>query len=370
MNINCQKEDLLYAVQIIGKAISAKNTMPILNGILIIAEENFITLRATDLDIAIQCNAPADVAETGELVIADGKRFIDVVRQLPDNNINISLINDCDININYGSSSINMRGFAAEQFPQLPDLAGDMQASVKGELFSRMVKQTAIASANDEIQPILTGIMLDINGEQLNLVATDFHRLTLCQGVWQTQSQQQTQVIVPAKTMLDVANLADAEEQVEISISHNNACFKMGATIFVSRLISGQFPDYRPIVPKEESFKHQVYVSKQLLGSALRRASLLSKDANNTVRLKFEEGQIVMTANTTDIGNIREVIPADFQGEELMVGYNLIYLLDFLKGSSSENIYMKLSGNLTPGVMLEEDNASFTYIVLPLRLID
>ena len=164
MNINCQKEDLLYAVQIIGKAISAKNTMPILNGILIIAEENFITLRATDLDIAIQCNAPADVAETGELVIADGKRFIDVVRQLPDNNINISLINDCDININYGSSSINMRGFAAEQFPQLPDLAGDMQASVKGELFSRMVKQTAIASANDEIQPILTGIMLDING--------------------------------------------------------------------------------------------------------------------------------------------------------------------------------------------------------------
>lgn len=182
MNINCQKEDLLYAVQIIGKAISAKNTMPILNGILIIAEENFITLRATDLDIAIQCNAPADVAETGELVIADGKRFIDVVRQLPDNNINISLINDCDININYGSSSINMRGFAAEQFPQLPDLAGDMQASVKGELFSRMVKQTAIASANDEIQPILTGIMLDINGEQLNLVATDFHRLTLCQG--------------------------------------------------------------------------------------------------------------------------------------------------------------------------------------------
>ncbi len=370
MNINCQKEDLLYAVQIIGKAISAKNTMPILNGILIIAEENFITLRATDLDIAIQCNAPADVAEIGELVIADGKRFIDVVRQLPDNNINISLINDCDININYGSSSINMRGFAAEQFPQLPDLAGDMQASVKGELFSRMVKQTAIASANDEIQPILTGIMLDINGEQLNLVATDFHRLTLCQGVWQTQSQQQTQVIVPAKTMLDVANLADAEEQVEISISHNNACFKMGATIFVSRLISGQFPDYRPIVPKEESFKHQVYVSKQLLGSALRRASLLSKDANNTVRLKFEEGQIVMTANTTDIGNIREVIPADFQGEELMVGYNLKYLLDFLKVSSSENIYMKLSGNLTPGVMLEEDNASFTYIVLPLRLID
>lgn len=142
----------------------------------------------------------------------------------------------------------------------------------------------------------------------------------------------------------------------------------MGATIFVSRLISGQFPDYRPIIPKEESFKHQVFVNKQLLSSALKRASLLSKDANNTVRLEFKEGQIVMTANTTDIGNIREVIPADFQGEELLVGYNLKYILDFLKVSNSENIYMKLSGNLTPGVMSEEDNASFTYIILPLRL--
>ncbi len=368
MNINCQKEDLLYAVQIIGKAISSKNTMPILNGILLIAEENFLTLRATDLDIAIQCNAPADVVQPGQLVIADGKRFIDIVRQLPDNNINLSLINDCDININYASSSINMRGFESEQFPQLPSLTGDIQASIKGEVFARMVKQTAIASANDEIQPILTGIMLDIEGENLSLVATDFHRLTLTKGLWQTQSQQQIQVIVPAKTMLDVANLADSEEQVEISISHNNACFKMGATIFVSRLISGQFPDYRPIIPKEESFKHQVFVNKQLLSSALKRASLLSKDANNTVRLEFKEGQIVMTANTTDIGNIREVIPADFQGEELLVGYNLKYILDFLKVSNSENIYMKLSGNLTPGVMSEEDNASFTYIILPLRL--
>lgn len=370
MEFNCQKEDLTYGVQIIGKAISTKNTMPILNGILIMAEEGSITLRATDLDIAIQCSIPADVVKPGRLVIADGKRFIDVVRQLPDNNVNISLINDCDVNINYGISAITMRGLDAEQFPQLPDLSGELQGSIKGDIFARVVKQTAIASANDEIQPILTGIMLDIEGgKNISFVATDFHRLTLTRGVWQTDSTDSRQVIVPAKTMLDVAVLADAEEQVDIAISRSNVCFKLGSTIFVSRLISGQFPDYRPIIPKEESFKYQVFVNRSLFNSSLKRASLLSKDANNTVRLDFQSGQIVMTANTSDIGAIREVIPADFQGEPLLVGYNLKYILDFLKVSSSENIYMKLSGNLTPGIMMEEDNESFTYIILPLRLL-
>jgi DNA polymerase-3 subunit beta len=370
MNFNCQREDLLFGVQIIGKAISAKNTMPILNGILIIAESGRLTLRATDLDIAVQCDVPADVAEEGKPVIADGKRFIDIVRQLPENNINISLINDYDVKINYGVSSINVRGFESEQFPQLPDLQGDMNGSMKGDIFSRVVKQTAIAASNDEIQPIMTGILLDIEGENINFVATDMHRLTLAKGIWQTANRDSMKVIVPAKTMSDVAALADAEETVEISISHNNICFKLGSTIFVSRLISGQFPDYKPIIPKEESFNHQIFVNKNQLNSSLKRASLLSKDANNTVRLEFKPEQIVMTANTSDIGDIREVIPAQVQGDELLVGYNLKYILDFLKVSSSENIYMKLSGNLTPGTMTEEDNEVFTYIILPLRLVN
>ena len=370
MNFNCQREDLLFGVQIIGKAISTKNTMPILAGILIIAEDNHITMRATDLDIAVQCDVPADVVSPGRLVIADGKRFIDIVRQLPDNNINISLINDYDVNINYGISSINVRGFESDQFPHLPDLQGELAGSLKGDMFARIVKQTAIACANDEIQPILTGIMMDIDGADINFVATDFHRLTLSKAVWQTDNTAAMKVIVPAKTMLDVAALADAEEEVQINISRNNICFRLGSTIIISRLISGQFPDYHPIIPKEEQFKHRIFVNKALLNSSLKRASLLSKDANNTVRLEFKPEQIIMTANTSDIGNIREVIAAAVSGEELLVGYNLKYILDFLKVSSSENIYMRLSGNLTPGTMTEEDNESFIYIILPLRLVN
>lgn len=369
MNFNCQREDLLYGVQIIGKAISSKNTMPILNGILIVAENDHIVMRATDLDIAVQCAVPADVAEEGQLVIADGKRFIDIVRQLPNNNINISLINDCDININYGISSINVKGFEADQFPQLPDMQGDISGTMPGAVFARVTKQTSIAAANDDIQPILTGIMLDIMGANINFVATDFHRLTMSQTVWQTGNTQNTKVIVPVKTMLEAANLADAEENVEITISRSNICFAIGSTIIISRLISGQFPDYRSIIPKDEQLVHRIFVDKNLLNSSLKRASILSKDANNTVRLEFKPEQIVMTANTSEIGNIREIIPANITGSDLLVGYNLKYILDFLRVSTGDNVYMKLSGNLTPGTMTEEDNESFVYIILPLRLV-
>ena len=368
MNFNCQKEDLLYGVQTISKAISTKNTLPILNGILIIAENNALTLRATDLDIAIQCNVPADIVEEGKLVIADGKRFIDIVRQLPDNNINISLINESDININYGVSSINVRGFESEQFPVLPAMDEDINGSIKGEVFSRMVKQVSIAASNDDIQPILTGILLEIAGNKFNLVTTDFHRLALSEGTWDFGKSNELKVIVPAKTMLEVANLANTEEVVEINISKNNVCFKMGTTIFFARLISGQFPDYRPIIPKAESFRYEAFINKKDFGSSLKRASLLSRDDNNTVKLEFTAAQIIMTASTGDIGNIREVIPATYNDDDLLVGYNLKYILDFLKVSNSENIFLKLTGPLTPGILSEEDNEKFTYVILPLRL--
>lgn len=368
MNFNCQKEDLLYGVQIIGKAISTKNTLPILNGLLIEAKENMLTLRATDLDIAIECAISADVVEEGSVVIADGKRFIDIVRSLPNNNVNISLINDSDININYGFSSINVRGFEADQFPQLPAMDNEVEGTMAGEVFARMVKQVGIAASNDDIQPILTGIMLDIKGDALNMVTTDFHRLALSEGVWNFGKDNELKVIVPAKTMIDVANIAAGEEEVLINISKNNACFKMGNTVFFARLISGQFPDYRPIIPKAGSFKHEAYINKKDFGASLKRASLLSRDDNNTVKLELKEGEIVLTASTGDIGNIRELIPATLAGEELLVGYNLKYILDFLKVSDSENIFLKLTGNLTPGVISEEDNEKFTYVILPLRL--
>jgi DNA polymerase-3 subunit beta len=366
MIINCQKEDLLMGIQTVGRAISSKNTLPVLSGILIIAENNLLTIRATDLDIAIECNIPADVIEEGSMVAADGRRFIEMVRQLPNENINISLINDFDIKIKYSGAEIIVKGFDCEQFPILPGMDGEIKGVMAGEAFAKMVRQVAIAASSEESRPVLTGIMIDISEDQLIMVSTDSHRLALVKGNWQGENSDN--IIVPAKTMLEVAKIAALEENISVMVTKNNVCFNMGNTSFISRIINGQFPDYNPILPKEDSFKHKIYVNKQNLLDSLNRANLLSRDNNNIIRLRLEEDGIMMYADSPEVGKIEEKIPATIVGDELYIGYNVKYILDALKVIDSETVSIKLTGPLTPGIIVPEDEENYLYLLLPVRI--
>ncbi|MDD2568196.1 MAG: DNA polymerase III subunit beta [Clostridia bacterium] len=366
MEINCQKEDILMGIQTAGRAISGKNTLPILGGILIQAQNNSLNIKSTDLDIAIECSVAADVVKEGELVIADGRRFIEIVRQLPEGNINISAMNDFDLTIKYGESSLNIRGFDGEQFPLLPGREGDIHGNMAAEVFNRMVREVAIAAASDESRPIFTGILIDIQGENVIMVATDTHRLAKAEGIW--QGDDQIKVVVPAKTMLEITKIAAGEENIEITISKKHICFVMGNTVFISRIINGQYPDYEPIMPKEEQYKTEVSVAKKTLLNSLSRASLLARDNNSIVKLNFTQNEIVMTADSPDVGNIKENIPANIEGEYFQTAYNVRYLIDALKVMEGENILMRLTGVITPGIILPQEEKNYTYLLLPIRL--
>jgi DNA polymerase-3 subunit beta len=366
MNFICEKNDFLNTLQIISKAISAKNTLPVLGGILIIAENGLLTLRSTNLDIAIECVMPADVKKGGQTVAADGRRFIEIIRQLPDGIIDISLINDFDLNIKYNEASMNIRGIDPEQFPILPAGGSEIQGVISGEVFSDLVRKTAIAAANDESRPVLTGIMLDFEPENINMVATDSHRLAFCTSPWQGNNSQK--IIVPARTMTEVAKIAVFEENISLSINKNNVCFKMGNTTFISRIINGQFPDYKPIIPQEENYKYRVFLDKHLFNDALSRANLLSRDNNNIIKLILEKDALTVLANSPEVGNIEEKIAATVIGEDLTIGYNVRYVLDALKVISSETVALKLTGPLTPGVIVAEEEENYIYLLLPVRI--
>ncbi|MGI5824299.1 MAG: DNA polymerase III subunit beta, partial [Bacillota bacterium] len=359
-------EDLLMGIQTVGRAISVKNTLPVLSGILVIAENNLLTMRATDLDIAVECSVPADVAEDGIMVVADGRRFIEMVRQLPNEPINISLVNDFDINIKYSGAELTVRGFDHEQFPILPGMDGDIKGVMAGEAFAKMVRQVAVAASTEESRPVLTGIKMDISSEELVMVSTDSHRLALVKGSWKGETTES--IIVPAKTMIEVAKIAALEENVSVIITKNNVCFNMGNTTFISRIINGQFPDYNPILPKEENFKYMIYVNKKTLLDALNRANLLSRDNNNIIKLNLESDGIMMHANSPEVGNIEEKIPATVVGDELLIGYNVKYIMDALKVIDSETVSLKLTGPLTPGIIVPEEEENYTYLLLPVRI--
>ncbi len=370
MHINCLKEDLLYGIQVVGKAVSGKNILPILGGILISATDNKLIFRATDLDIAIECSIGADVLKPGSIVVADGRRFIEIVRQLPSGNINMQSINDFDVVLRYSKASLHINGLDTEEFPLLPKIEGEVQGNIKTEIFNRLIRQTIIAASTDNSRPVFTGILLDIKEDYLTMVATDSHRLTISKNAWNGHGNGR--YIVPSRTMGELSRIL-SEESVNIVASQNHVYFQTEKITFVSRVINGQYPDYRQVLPNKNTYTTNVKINTQKFLESISRATLLARDNNSVVKLEFvKEDNIKMSASSPDIGDIKEEIDAVIEGESFSAAYNGRYLLDALKVMESENITIDLTGPVTPGLMRpeleEKDQSEYIYLILPIRV--
>jgi len=366
MRINCLKEDLLFGVQSVGKGISGRNTLPILNGILLIAEEGQLTLRATDLDIAIQCRIKADVLEKGQMVVADGRRFSDMVRQLPSGNINMYQMNDYDLKICYGPSNILLRGLDPEEFPVLPEQEGDITGSMPAETFCRMVKQVAPAAGMDETRAIFTGVFIEIGEGNVTMVANDTHRLAVSKDIF--EQTEKSSVVVPAKTMQEVARIAAGNERVTIKISKNHVAFQSGEVLIVSRVINGQYPDYKQVIPGISTYTVQTAVNRQEFTEMVTRGASIAKENNGVIRLSIGDNLIKLAAHSPEVGEIKEEISASIAGETLNIAFNARYLLDALKTTDSENIVLIFTSAVGPALIKMDGDDSFLHLLLPIRM--
>ncbi len=305
MKLTCAKEDLLFGVQAVNKGISGKNTLPVLNGIYMEAYQGTLLLKATDLDLAVQCCINSDVQEEGVVVVADGRRLLDMVRQLPSGDIYMETINDYDLKLHYGNSSLLLRGLDCEEFPLLPQQDGEVFGELSAESFCRLVRQTSPAAGTDEARPIFTGIYLEITEESVIMVANDTHRLALARDHFVGSGNYS--VIVPAKTMQEVARAAAGCEKVNLKITKNHISFETGNLLIISRVIKGQYPDYHPVIPKEESYTSRMLVNRQNLYEMVARGVSIARDANGTIRLHLEDDLLKMSAHSPEIGEIKKV---------------------------------------------------------------
>lgn len=369
MKILTTRENLVYGVQTVQKAVSAKNPLPILSGILIKTEDNKVTFMATDLEMGIKCSIPVSVIEEGSVVLP-ARYMSEMVRRLPDTQIKMETDKEnFSTVVNYGTSEFSLLGFSADQYPSLPDIESDLKFSIKQELFKNMIKQVSFATSPDDNRPIFTGVLVEKEGSEIHLVATDTHRLAFRKGTTEAEGgEQPVSVIIPAKTLNEVSRIMTGEEnEIQITFGENQVVFETADVKIYSRLIAGQFPNYKQVIP--QGCKTKIKVRTRDLLESVDRASLLAKEGTNVIRITVNQQEMIINSNSPDIGKIHEVIPVHTEGEETQIAFNSKYLSDVLKVIDTEEVLLELTGSLSPGIIKPLNEENYIYLILPVRIV-
>jgi len=377
MQITVQRDKLSTAVSHVSKAVSSRTTIPILTGIKLRADEEGLTLTASDSDISIEVLIPLE--EAGEWgvtvhqpgsVVLTARIFSEIVRKLPGNEIHIQVDDRLATSIRSGQAEFTINGMNASEFPQLPLLEEERVFSMPSDLLKAMIRQTGFAVSTSEMRPILTGIMWSLEQGQLKFVATDSHRLASRTAMVECLDELYFHnVVVPGKSCNELVKiLEDGQNPVDIVVAENQILVKSNHILFYSRLLEGTYPDTTRIIPQNS--KTEVVVNTKEFLQSIERASLLSREGKtNVVRLAtLPDGHVEITSNAPEIGRVTELVaPASMQGEELKISFNAKYMMDALRSIDSTEICASFSGPMSPFVIRPTDHDWMLHLILPVR---
>lgn len=363
MRIKVEKNDILQGLQNTMGAVSSKNTLPILSNILIETEKNNTRLTTTDLDIGITTTIPTNTIEEGAIT-TPAKRLVDIIRELPEKTIEIYTKKNNTIIIESGEVVFKVLGIPKEEFPKLPIFTDKEELVLEQLVLKKMLNMTCFAISHDETRYVLNGACFIVLKESIKMVTTDGRRLAIFSHPNHTEFKTEKKVIVPAKTTQELIHSLKDEGQVKITFSKNQIRFQVDGLVIISRLIEGEFPNYEQAIPKQG--KNRLKIDHEQLLSAIKRANLLTTPESQAVKLQLQKNRLTITKATPEIGEVREDIQAEYEGEEFLIGFNPGYLLDVLKNTEEKMVEIELAGPDRPGaVRIKED---YIYIVLPMQI--
>lgn len=362
MKFAVDKNVLLNGIQIVQNIISARSALPILSNILLETQQDNLRLTATDLDVGISCAIPVDINEPGAITVP-AKRFSDIIKGLPSDNIKVTSKKNNLVVIETEACQFKIMGLAREEFPKLPEFKDKKAIRLEQAGLKKMFNLTSFAVSFDETRYILNGILFKIDKDVLTFVATDGKRLAIIENKLNQEADKEVRVIVPIKTIHELSRNLRDEGELSLVLGGNQVLFDLGNTVIISRLIEGEFPDYRQVVPPASSNKIKIEREKFLL--ATRRAALLSTPDYQAVKLEVFKNRLVVSKSTPDIGESREEVAVEYQGKEMIIGFNPNYLIDVLKNLTDDTIEFELTDTEKPGVIHIN---GYVYIVLPMRL--
>jgi DNA polymerase III subunit beta len=363
MKIKILKQVFLKNIQHVQNIISSKNSLPILSNILIEAEKNKVTLTSTDLDIGISSTLETDVEEDGAITIP-AKRFNDIIKELPDEDISISTMKNNSMVIKCSKCFFKIIGLPKEEFPKLPEFKDEPNVVIKQSVLKNMISMTHFSMSRDETRYVLNGALFLFKGKKLTMVTTDGKRLSLVKKDVEKDGLNKS-IIIPSKTIYELNRILGDEGDVKIIFSENQVKFDLKNITVVSRLIEGDFPNHEQVVPKEPQEKIMIQRGQFLDG--IRRAALLTTQDSQSVKFEILKNKIVVSKSSPNIGEVREELETVYKGPEITVGFNPNYIMDALKIIPQDEIALEVFGTDKPAVIRIED--WFLYLALPMQII-
>lgn len=364
MKIVCNKQELVEAVSNIQRAVSTKSSVPALEGILLKTEEDKIELCGYDLELGMTTKIPARVEEPGSIVLS-ARLFGDIVRRLPVDMVELSVDEKNMASIVSGASEFSIVGILAEEFPELPVITSETSVTIAHNILKSMIRQTIFAVADNDAKPIHTGTLFELGEDKIRLVSVDGYRLAIREET--VKCEENISFVVPGKTLSEVLKLLkDDETQLSFAVGKRHILFQIGNYTVISRLLEGEFLDYKSAIPPTQTT--EIIVKTRSFIESVERVSLLITDRlKSPIRCIFDDQEIKLSCSTA-IGRANDQLEAKIEGNTVEMGFNNRYLLDALRNSEGDEVKIQLNGALSPMKVLPREGNSFLFLVLPVRL--
>lgn len=370
MELVVRKSDLLRELQLFQGIVERKNTIPILANVLLDAKGKEVRLAATDLEVGLRSTCDATVEKGGALTLP-AKKLYEIVKALPDTDVRIEE-DKTGVKVAAERFDSRLTTMPKDDFPAMPEGSGTVDATLPRDALRQMVAKTQFAITGEDTRYFLNGALLVLRAGEMSLVATDGHRLALVTATRETPADDrtpETRVILPKKTLLELGRLlTEGSAAVTFEKGENHLFFDVGGRVLVSRTIDGQFPAYERVIPKGND--KAIEFERERLTNAVKRVALLSNERSRAVRFQIEAAEVIVTSNSSEFGEAREVLPVDYAGPALTICFNAQYVLDFLTVAETESVRLEFKDEMSQAVMkpVGAEGYDYTYVIMPMRV--
>lgn len=365
MKLTAEREKLLSPLQAVMGVVERRQTMPVLANVLLAVRDGRLSITATDLEVELVSGTEVVVQTAGDITVP-GRKFLDILRALPEK-VAVSLAMEGEkVVIKAGRSRFSLTTLPAAEFPVIDDINAQQTVQVTGKDLLRLLAKTHFSMAQQDVRYYLNGMLLEIDGSSLRAVATDGHRLALCEATLSVTARTSQQVIVPRKGVLELQRVLTEDGGAELAIGSNHVRAQIGDIRFTSKLIDGRFPEYSRVIPAAAA--HAIRADRDVLRQALQRTAILSNEKYRGIRIMVKSNALTVQAHNPEQEEAEEQIEVSYEGSDLEVGFNVNYLLDALAAIDGQEVELGLTDSNSSCLIRSPGNATARYVVMPMRL--